>query len=142
MSHPSVSGLSDSDAITSFSLSEDGYIRLPPLLFCATELQHLMSGLEGPALRQRLDSDTDIVGYTEWVSLTNPVITVGWDWRLAAVGGTPGCVRIAEPFSNVMFVDDYSRDLGSTRTAQLLSEAIDRRPWSPTVLAAIAARYS
>lgn len=142
MSHPSVPGLSDNDVITSFSLSEDGYIRLPPLLFRATELRHLMSGLDGPATPQRIDSDTEIVGYTEWVSLTNPVITVGWDWRLAAVGSTPGCVRIADPFSNVMFVDDRSRDLGSVRTAQLLSEAIDQRSWSPTVLAAIATRYS
>lgn len=132
----------NSPMITSLSISDDGYIRLPPRLFRVTELQHLMSGLDGDAVPQRLDSNADIVGYTEWVSPTNPAITVGWDWRLAAVGGTAGCVRIADPFSNVMFVDAESRDLGSAYTARLLSEAIDERPWSPTVLAAIAARYS
>lgn len=142
MSHPSVPGFSDNDAITSLSRSADGYVRLPPQLFHATELEHLMSGLEGPVMAQRIDSDTDIVGYTEWVSRTNPVITVGWDWRLAAIGGAPGCVRITDPLSNVMFVDGHSRDLGWVRTAQLLSEVIDQRPWSSTVLAAIAARYS
>jgi len=141
MSQHSVTHSSSSGVITSISLSADGYIRLRPLLFQATELQHLMSGLDDGVL-PRMDSGAAIVGYTEWVSLTNPAITVGWDWQLSAMDGAPGCVRIADPFSNVMFIDEDSRDLGPVRTARLLGEAIDARPWSSTVLAAIAARYS
>jgi hypothetical protein len=121
------------------TLFEDGYVRLTFEALCNLPLFHLLSGLDedDPASSSEGAILTMISGYTEWISATTPVITLGWDWQLAASQGRPCCVRVSEPRSNVMLLDAQQRDLGSARTARLLETVIDRLPWQNKIISYI-----
>ncbi len=87
-------------------------------------------------------SQTDISGYTEWVSETAPVITLGWDWRMEGAPGQARYLRTGLPRSNVMLVDDLRQDLGPANTAKLLEATIDKTAWQAVVHAHIMDRYA
>jgi hypothetical protein len=131
-------------AATRMSLSEDGYVRLGLAAFILIPLSHLLSGLdEDSATAGGAGASLAVIsGYTEWVSGTTPVMSIGWDWRLDASQGQPCCIRQSEPSSNIMLVDPQGRDLGPTRTAFLLGRTVDTMAWQAQALRAINARYS
>lgn len=120
-------------------LSEDGYVRLTFEAFCNLPLFHLLSGLDedNPASSSEGAVVTVISGYTEWISGTEPAITLGWDWQLANSRGSAHCVRISDPRSNVMLLDAQQHDLGSAKTARLLKTMIDQLSWHDTVITSI-----
>jgi len=125
-------------------LSPDGYVRLTLEQFQAIPLVHLLSDLdhdEYPPLHEGA-SQTHISGYTEWVSETAPVITLGWDWRLEGASGQTHYLRTGLPRSNIMLVDDQRRDLGPANTAKLLEAAIDKTNWQTTVQRLIMDKYA
>ena len=124
-------------------LFPDGYVRLTPEQFQAIPLVHLLSGLDPdePLPLHEGASRTDISGYTEWVSETAPVITLGWDWRMEGASGQARYLRTGLPRSNIMLVDDLRRDLGSAKTAKLLEAAIDKTAWQAVVQRRIMDRY-
>ena len=105
---------------------------------------HLLSGLDEEYLGSRAPQvDTcGIYGYTEWISSTAPVMTIGWDWRLEVSQGRPCYVRASSPRSNLMFLDAQRRDLGFDRTTALLEAAVDAIGWQPETERAIGARYA
>jgi len=70
---------------------------------------------------------TEIDGYTEWVSLTNPQLTVGWDWELSYLTKLPSST--SKPFSNIMLVDNLGIDLGQKKTLEQLSKWIETLNW-------------
>ena len=112
-------------------LSPDGYVRLTPEQFQAIPLVHLLSGLdpdEFPPLHEGA-SQTFISGYTEWVSESVPVITLGWDWRMEGSSGQACYFRTGFPRSNIMLVKNLRQDLGPAKTAELLEVAIDKSAW-------------
>lgn len=116
-------------------LSPDGYVRLTLEQFQWIPLVHLLSGLdqeESLPLHEGA-SQTHISGYTEWVSETAPVITLGWDWRMDGASGQARYLRTGFPRSNIMLVDDQRQDLGPAITAKLLEAAIDKTAW-PAVI--------
>jgi len=126
------------------TLSEDGYVRLTLETFLVTPLVHLVSGLdeddsipshEGGCLAR-------ISGYTEWVSVSMPTITLGWDWWLDVSKGQPFCVRLDTPRCNIMLVDTMQYDLGIAKTSVLLETAIDNFAWCEEVRKQIATRYA
>ena len=124
-------------------LFPDGYVRLTLEQFQAIPLVHLLSGLdpdEFPPLHEGA-SQTDISGYTEWVSETAPIITLGWDWRMEGASGQTRYLRTGLPRSNIMLLDDLRRDLGSAKTAKLLEAAIDKTAWQAAVQRHITDRY-
>ena len=107
-------------------------------------LVHLLSGLD----ENNTDSDqlrTDVCGisgYTEWISSTTPIISIGWDWRLDVTqGGRLRYVLEGLPRSNLMFQDAERRDLGPIRTATVLKAALDTISWQEETIEAISARY-
>ena len=125
------------------TLSEDGYVRLALETLLATPLVHLLSGLDDdnqPLSREgaRL---ARISGYTEWISIVAPTITIGWDWRLDVSQGNAIYVRLGTPRNNVMLVDAMQHDLGSAKTSALLEAAIDALAWQEEVQKHIATRY-
>lgn len=125
-------------------LSPDGYVRLTQEEFWATPLIHLISGLdidERP-LNNEETSHTHISGYTEWVSQTVPVITLGWDWRVEGAPGQIHYLRTELPRSNVMLVDVQRRDLGLHKTIQLLGAIIDEMVWGIEVQRQITDKYN
>lgn len=124
-------------------LSPDGYVRLTLEQFQAIPLVHLLSGLnpDEPLSLHEGASQTDISGYTEWVSETAPVITLGWDWRMEGSSGQARYLRTGLPRSNIMLVDDQRLDLGPANTAKLLEAAIDKTAWQAVVQRHIMDRY-
>ena len=125
-------------------LSKDGYLRMTFVAFKNIPLVHLLSGLDEDHLgsRQSQADACDISGYTEWISPTTPVVTIGWDWRVEVSRGRPRYVLAGFPRSNIMFQDAERRDLGPVRTITLLKAAVDAMCWQEETKKAISARYA
>ncbi len=107
-------------------------------------LVHLISGLdEGmPAAGGDAASPTVITGYTEWISDTEPVLTIGWDWQMNTHQLPVQLQRIDVPRSNLMIQDSSANDLGQDKAATLLEQYVDSLDWQDTTLAHITARYT
>lgn len=125
------------------AISKDGYLRMTVSTFENIPLVHLLSGLD----EDEFDSDQiqadacGISGYTEWVSSTTPVITIGWDWRIDVSQGRPRYVLEGLPRSNLMFLDRQRRDLGPTQTATMLEAVVEAICWQQETAKAIRNRY-
>lgn len=117
-----------------FSVSPDGYVRVSFQGMDDLCLQHLISGFDEdmPADNAMAAVVTAITGYTEWVTMTTPAVTLGWDWQLETKG-IIHLVRVSEPRSNIMLLDSASNDLGYAKTSALLEVYIDRVNWQPLV---------
>lgn len=131
------------DSVTpthTYAISEDGHIRLRLAELRAVRLLHLISGLDEdiPELDSGGALPTTISGYTEWVSNTTPVISIGWDWQMA--DSTQPC-RIGEPRSNLILQDVHYRDVDYFKTALLLQDFVDALDWQRIVMKQIAVRY-
>ena len=125
------------------TLSQDGYVRMLLKTLESVPLAHLVSGLDDdtPILPQEGASLTPISGYTEWLSITTPAITLGWDWQMDTSQGCPQLVRMDAPRSNIMLVDVMQRDLGITTTLKLLEALVDKLDWQAVVQSHIITRY-
>jgi hypothetical protein len=126
--------------------STDGYVRLSQARMRAISLVHLISGLDvdpagahtGPVGATR----AAIAGYTEWLSMTIPALSLGWDWALESTEREWRYQRIGEPRSNVMLLDVHGRDLGPRSSAVALALLVDDFNWQATVASFVRARYS
>jgi hypothetical protein len=127
------------------TLSDDGLIRLTVETLRTIPFTHLLSGLDehdgSPPICEAASLDS-ISGYTEWVSTTSPVITLGWDWWLDPSAVPPVYTPIGEPRSNVMIVDAQHRDLGRRRSDAALAMLISTWSWQVTVEQHIRSRYA
>ena len=126
------------------TLSKDGYVRMTFATFENIPLVHLLSGLDEDHFdsRQSQVDACDISGYTEWISSTTPVVTIGWDWWIEVSRGRLRYVLAGFPRSNLMFQDAERRDLGPARTITLLKAAVDAMCWQEETEKAISARYA
>jgi hypothetical protein len=128
------------------ALSADGHVRLTLDTLLTIRFSHSMSGVY---------EDTSILtgegarlsatyGYTEWVSTTKPLLSLGWDWQLGVSQATLqySYSRIDCPYSNIMIVDEQLRDLGAPKTVALLESIIDLMRWQTEVDEHIVARYA
>ena len=126
-------------------LSDDGLVGLVLKNLRAIPFIHLLSGLDehdgSPPSCEGASLDP-ISGYTEWVSTTSPMITLGWDWWLD-VSATP-CIytHVGAPRSNVMIVDAQHRDLGRRKTDAALGTLISTLSWQAAVAKHIGSRYA
>lgn len=119
-----------------------GLLRLSLAQCRRLRLAHLVSGLDEESPGERLcGSATSLRGYTEWVSLDEPSVTLGWDWQLLAEGGTARCVRVGQPFSNVLLVDAQGVDFDAERNLDALAGLVDSLPWSGATRDAVSRRY-
>jgi len=120
-------------------LSDDGYVRMPMTLFREIPIAHLISALdlENPAIADRQTTATEISGYTEWISNSQPIITIGWDWWLDVRKTPATCVRVGAPRSNIMLLDPTNNDLGHDETVNVLGNSIDSFAWQGKTLEAI-----
>jgi Domain of unknown function (DUF4902) len=117
-------------------------LRLDTLL--SIPLVHFVSGLDE---EQRVDikrdgEQTTISGYTEWVSTTPPIISLGWDWRLDTLRATPWCVRTSPPRSNIRLLDENMREVEWRRAQLALGGVVDALSWQERTQSAIASRYA
>jgi hypothetical protein len=82
------------DATSMMKIDNDGYIRLWLGELQSVELVHLLSGLdEADCVDPACTDRAEIHGYTEWISASEPVVSVGWDWRVDTWAGLcPSCL--------------------------------------------------
>lgn len=72
------------------TLSADGYVRLTLDTLLTIRFSHSISGMYEDMLISAGEgaSLSATYGYTEWVSTTKPLLSLGWDWQLGGGGGT------------------------------------------------------
>ncbi len=127
------------------TLSDDGFVRLTMRRLWTVSFVHLLSGLDehDELARSFEGACLDLIsGYTEWVSTTSPVITLGWDWWLDASSMALVYTHVGEARSNVMIVDASNRDLGRRKTDTTLATLISTFPWKTAVAEHIRSRYA
>lgn len=127
------------------AVSPDGFVRLPLCELMSLRLTHHLSGLDDDLSPVLVEGgvQVSISGYTEWLSRTSPVVTVGWDWRLHADPGGLRYVRDGAPRSNVMLIDATSgADLGDAATEIGIIVWMDQSAWQNEVHQHIGRRYS
>jgi hypothetical protein len=126
--------------------SLDGYWRLDPVQLHSTRWVHLISGVdaepEGGSPVGVGAMQADISGYTEWMTLTVPALTLGWDWRMVGAAGDVQFLRAGEPRSNIMVLDPHRCDLGPVASAVALALYVDNMPWEQTVGQYVHRRYA
>lgn len=120
-------------------LCADGYVRLDFATLLGIPLHHLVSGLDDdPAGSLRCGSRlATISGYTEWISKSHPILTIGWDWFIASCGYQ----LTGKPRSNIMLIDSNANDLGPVRTEDLLIERLAHMQWQDATSRFITSRY-
>ncbi len=125
------------------TISADSYIRMGYEALIGSSFTHLVSGIneEPNHIRDELDGRCEITGYTEWISLITPTITIGWDWELKVVGRKVLYRRVDTPRSNLMIIDEERRDIGYIESAMLIGDMIDNFDWQSTAVEAINTRY-
>lgn len=124
--------------------TRDGYIRMTLETLKSLPLVHLLSGIDFDNLDNSHEgaSRTQISGYTEWITTTEPAVTLGWDWRLDTSQGCLIFKRIETPRSNIMIIDDLQQDVRWMKTAELLGQIIDAFDWRQDVRKNIAITYT
>ncbi len=123
-------------------VSADGYIRILRAELGVLPLTHLLSDLDEEVVSSVREEAAPAVisGYTEWLSLTTPVVTVGWDWRLDVAEGAPRYVIDGWPRTNAMLIEGGThRDLGAEATAQALVARVEQLNWMREVAEHISA---
>lgn len=129
---------------TDLFLSDDGYIRLSKITLESIQLQHLDSGLYDDEFESSGEQNVvcNILGYTEWVTDTDPAISIGWDWTIDYRYQPPRYKLVGLPFSNIILQDSYSRDLESEVCLNYLTVLISQMDWMQHVSGAITNKYS
>lgn len=125
-------------------ISPEGLIRLSISELLAIPMKHLVSGVDvdGPSTLSHCGRATMISGYTEWVSVNNPTISIGWDWHIQSGAYGFFWARVGLPSSNVRLIKgrDNSEDWDKSRN--LLATVVDALPWRERMPDVIAARYA
>jgi hypothetical protein len=111
-------------------LSEDGFARMTFKALMKMPLYHLISIKETEAF---VPPHIQMFGYSEWVSMTLPVISIGWDWELSHDDQSIKIERIGLPRSNLMLMDYVQCDLGLDHTLHLIGQKVDATAWEVTV---------
>ncbi len=111
-------------------LSDDGFIRMVFDDLMRTQLFHLISINEEDSF---IAPYTKIFGYTEWVSQTPSIISIGWDWTLKHDDRIIHIARTGLPRSNLMLMDNFECDIGLDQTLHLISQKIDSTAWEAIV---------
>ena len=124
-------------------LGTDGLIRLTLNEVLSTPMVHLTSGVdqELPGQHPLCGSVTSLTGYTEWRSVAEPAIVMGWDWVSVCEQGQLRLARVGLPRCNIMLIDHASEDLVWHRQLEILGTVIDAMDWARETQATVAQRY-
>lgn len=122
-------------------VSTDGLVRLTLEELMSLPICHLISGVDadGSCTLASCGTPTTISGFTEWISRTDPVVTLGWDWRLAAKSGTPFWTRLGTPRTNVLLIGSDGEEKTWAQSLVQVGTVVDALPWAdmvPKVLSA------
>lgn len=126
-------------------VSHDGYVRMTRYELLKLPLIHFLSGLDEDSQHIPVHGgmESTISGYTEWLSSSVPVVSVGWDWRLNLMTGVLRYEREGWPRSNVMIIDaENGRDVGDDATAEMIALRLEHCGWEDEIRKQIALRYA
>jgi hypothetical protein len=125
------------------STFDDGHVRLTLEEVSSIDFVHLISGLDDPGNgAPRCGALVTISGYTEWIGLTSPELTVGWDWEVGSSHGRVRLRRVGLPRTNVLLVDASGRDFDWEASLAALAGVVDALAWQEQAESAIAVRYA
>ena len=133
------------------SIASDGRIHLSLAELRGVTLTHLISGIDEedvPHLNispSNISNDSkDITGFTELISQSEPIITIGWDWQLIRQGTHVSLKRICPPRSNIALSNSVALDFSQEKEAifqhvyvcklALLESYIDTLKWQTDTL--------
>ncbi len=116
-------------------LSKYGLIHLTYQELTLIKFNHLLSGVDTELISPEDDCGrpTELSGFTEWTSETEPIITIGWDWSVKYKDGFMYLERVGQPRSNLMLVDDHKIMFQWIDNLDHLSRFVDSFLWSKTV---------
>ena len=125
------------------SVSNDGYVRITKHAMSMIPMKHLDSGLFAPSilLNSEVDGTCEISGYTEWISETAPSISIGWNWTLNYLSYPHAYEITGLPYSNVLLLDEYSRELSEIASLKALARIVDKTPWATEIERHITQKY-
>jgi len=125
-------------------LSKDGYIRLNEEMLRSIDYNHFSSGLyEEPLNRECInDTQSELVGYAEWVSKTIPKMSIGWDWLFDYKRYQPSYAMVGLPYSNIILQDKNGKDLESEMSLKILASFINSWDWMSGLNSFITQKYS
>ncbi|MDE2077542.1 MAG: DUF4902 domain-containing protein [Burkholderiales bacterium] len=104
------------------------------------DFSHVISRVDIDAIQPiaSCGRDTNVTGYTEWLSLEISTVTLGWDWALIVDRGEVRCIRIDAPRSNVLLVDSHGNEYHWQANLVALSTIVDAVDWTDQTLAYVA----
>lgn len=114
----------------------DGLISISIQQFKSIRFMHLISNItlnESEFSPYYDNCYSRINGYTEWISDTKPIISLGWDWTTLIK--KKGLVYIMQdhPYCNIQLVDKSHQNLPEIESHKLLKAHIDLLNWENTV---------
>ena len=112
-----------------------GLISLTLQDLIAIELKHLISGLDTESENSIINCgrETEIAGFTEWISETKPAITIGWDWCFDYKKSYTSLQPLGHPRSNIILIDESRKEYSYEDNLIGLSHFINTFPWHKTV---------
>jgi hypothetical protein len=126
-------------------LCADGYMRCTIPELHALKLIHLHTAIDEDDIdlpdRTQGCLPALIHGYTEWISDTEPTVSLGWDWCLEWYEGQAQCRSLNMPRTNLMMIDQEGRDLGDQKTLKVLQDYLALFDWSNQVVDATLKYY-
>lgn len=118
------------------AMSSDGFLRLKTQDLGCIPLQHLISNVDDEPTDGHpcCGAATTLSGYTEWVSPTEPALSIGWDWEWRVQPGTAHMVRLGLPRTNILVVSEASVPLSWEDSLEVLAGFIDAIDWQRAAL--------
>jgi len=116
-------------------LASDGLVRISISELMSVPIVHLMSGADHVELlsEDACGRATVLCGHTEWVSQTDIVVSIGWDWRVDSIEGLLRWSRIGPPRTNVLLIDDNGFDKTWSQSLEHIGTIVDALPWAESV---------
>lgn len=116
-------------------VSTDGLVRLTLEELLSLPICHLVSGVDADdsSTHASCGSPTTISGFTEWISRTDPAVTLGWDWRLVSKSGAPFWTRLGAPRTNVLLIGTDGVEKTWAQSLVQVGTMVDALPWTDMV---------
>lgn len=119
------------------TLSQNGSIHLKREQLVLIDFHHIHSGLVEPEtfkLLSHYDQPSTINGYTEWITKTEPCITLGWDWELRISEQNVNFTIVGYPYSNIQLINHSNQSLPPLENQNLLRKFIQHLNWEVTCI--------
>ncbi len=118
----------------------DYYVRVRAVHFQCAALRHIRSEVEGTdaeGLSRAWEgaSASALFGSSEWVTESDPPVSLGWDWMLTTSGDV--LMNRHSIRTNLMLVDHDGSDLGHTVSIETVVRTIENFAWQRHVLLAL-----